>query len=246
MTAAADPNAWRLATVRSVVRETIRAVTVRFDVPGWPGHLAGQRIDVRLTAEDGYSAVRAYSMSSPPGSPTVDVTVERVPDGEVSPFFVEEVRAGDEIEVRGPIGGAFTWTPAQGGPILLVGGGSGIVPLMAMVRAHAAAGDDADVRLALSARTIEDVIFAEELRELGETGTIRLLETLTRGAPPWWHGATGRVDLDMLSAFAPSPADEPTIYICGPEGFVETVVAILLTIGHDPAAIRTERFGLNG
>lgn len=239
----ADPNAWRLATVRGVVRETTRAVTVQFDVPDWPGHLAGQRIDIRLTAEDGYSATRAYSMASPPGTGTVDVTVEELDDGEVSPYLVQELRAGDELEIRGPIGGAFTWRPEQGGPILLIAGGSGLVPLMAMVRAHAAAGDDADVRVLLSARTVDDVLYREELASLSAAGTIRLSETLTRGAPDGWEGSTRRVDVEMLTALGPSPLSSPTIYVCGPNGFVEATVAVLLTIGHDPSLIRTERFG---
>jgi ferredoxin-NADP reductase len=239
----ADPNAWRLAQVRSVVRETARAVTIQFEVDDWPGHLAGQRIDVRLTAEDGYSATRAYSMASPPGTGTVDVTVEEIEDGEVSPYLSEVVQAGDELEIRGPIGGAFTWRPEQGGPILLIAGGSGLVPLMAMVRAHAEAGDGADVRVLLSARTAADVLYSSELTSLAAAGTIRLHETLTRGAPADWTGSTRRVDVDMLTALGPPPVDTPTIYVCGPNAFVEAAVAVLLTIGHDPAQIRTERFG---
>lgn len=240
----ADPNAWRIGIVREVVRETPRAVTVRFDVPDWPGHVAGQRIDIRLTAEDGYSATRAYSMASPPGTGTVDVTVEELEDGEVSPYLVQELRPGDELEVRGPIGGAFTWQPANGGPLLLIAGGSGLVPLMAMVRAHALAGGSAtDVRLLLSARGLSDVLYRDELQALAGAGTIALHETLTRQAPPKWSGSTRRVDAAMLATIGPEPAAEPQIFVCGPTGFVESVATTLLALGHHPDAIRTERFG---
>jgi ferredoxin-NADP reductase len=239
----ADPNAWRLATVHGLIRETERAVTIQFDVPDWPGHLAGQRIDIRLTAEDGYSATRAYSMASPPGTGTVDVTVEELMDGEVSPYLVEGLQVGDELEIRGPIGGAFTWKPQDGGPVLLVGGGSGLVPLMAMVRAHAAAGDDTDVRLLLSARTVGDVLYRAELEPLGTAGTITLHETLTRGAPAGWAGSDRRVDANMLVAIAPPPNDANRIFVCGPNAFVETVANTLIGLGHAPATIRTERFG---
>jgi ferredoxin-NADP reductase len=239
----ADPNAWRLATVSGLIRETARAVTIQFDVADWPGHLAGQRIDIRLTSEDGYSATRAYSMASPPGTGTVDVTVEALMDGEVSPYLVEGLQVGDELEIRGPIGGAFTWQPADGGPVLLVGGGSGVVPLMAMVRAHAAAADPTDMRLLLSARTIDDVLYRADLDSLRAAGTITLHETLTRGAPEGWAGSSRRVDAEMLREFAPPPADANRIYVCGPNAFVETVANTLIELGHAPATIRTERFG---
>lgn len=249
-----DPNAWRLASVREVVRETPRAVTLRFAVADWPGHLAGQRIDVRVTAEDGYSATRAYSMASawPAGAPvgeldaaapTVDVTVEELEDGEVSPYLAGAVAAGDELEIRGPIGGAFTWQPADGGPVLLVGGGSGLVPLMAMVRAHAAAGDEADVRVLLSARTIDDVLYRAELEALATAGTITLHQTLTRGAPEGWDGSSRRIDAAMLSAIAPPPDAGAVVFVCGSNPFVETAVGGLLALGYGAGAIRTERFG---
>lgn len=241
-----DPNVWRTATVTDVIRESPRAATLRLDVPDWPGHLAGQRVDVRLTAEDGYSATRAYSMSSPPSWPHVDITVEELMDGEVSPYLVGVAQVGDELEIRGPIGGAFTWEPSDGGPVLLVGGGSGVVPLMAMVRAHAEAGDAADLRLVLSARTLPDALFRAELEALGAAGTIRAHLTLTRAAaPPGWTGSTRRVDDEMLMAIGPGPSQQPQIYLCGPTGFVEVVTELLIAQGHDPAAIRTERFGPN-
>ena len=241
-----DPNVWQLSTVTEVIRETARAVTLRLDVPPWRGleRRAGQRVDVRLTADDGYQATRAYSISSAPGQPWVDVTVESVTDGEVSPYLVEEVRAGDQLEVRGPIGGAFTWGPDQGGPVLLAAGGSGLVPLMAMVRAHAGSGLATDVRLALSVRTTADILFAEELERLAAAGTLRRQITLTRqAAPPGWAGSTGRVDRGLLEALGPAPGAAPRIYVCGPTGFVDAAADALLALGHLPTAIRTERFG---
>lgn len=244
----ADPNAWRIAAVREVVSESHRAATIRFAVDGWPGHRAGQRIDIRLTAEDGYSATRAYSLASAPGGPTVDVTVEELDDGEVSPYLVREVQPGDELEIRGPVGGAFTWGPSDGGPLLVIGGGSGLVPLMAMVRAHAHAGSGevgADVRVLVSARTAADLLFLAELDALAAAGTIAFHPTLTRepAPPPGWAGSTRRVDAAMLRELGPDPAAEPQVFVCGPTGFVEAVARTLLAAGHAPEAIRTERFG---
>lgn len=241
-----DPNAWRVAQVREVIRESPRAVTLRLDIPDWPQghHVAGQRIDIRLTAEDGYQATRAYSIASPPQWPAVDVTVEEIMDGEVSPYLVESVQAGDELEIRGPIGGAFTWRPADGGPLLLVAGGSGVVPLMSMVRAKIASLSDADVRLLVSARTLQDLLYREELDRLASGELIRRHFTLTRQpAPPDWPGSARRLDADMLAALGPEPAEGPQIYICGPTGFVDAAADALVGLGHAPSAIRTERFG---
>lgn len=241
-----DPNAWRVATVDEVVRETPRAVTLRLDIPGWaPGHhVAGQRIDIRLTAEDGYQATRAYSIASPPNWPRVDVTVEEIMDGEVSPYLVEAVQAGDELEVRGPIGGAFTWRPSDGGPILLVAGGSGVVPLMSMVRTKVASLSDADVRLLVSARTVPDLLYRDELDRLASGELIQRHFTLTRQpAPPDWPGSARRIDADMFAALGPEPASAPQIFICGPTGFVDAAADTLIGLGHLPSAIRTERFG---
>lgn len=241
-----DPNAWRVAKVADVIRETPRAVTVRLDIPDWPPghHVAGQRIDIRLTAEDGYQATRAYSISSPPNWPAVDVTVEEIMDGEVSPYLVQAVQPGDELEIRGPIGGAFTWRPADGGPILLVAGGSGVVPLMSMIRAKVASLSDADVRLLVSARTVADLLFRDELDRLDGGELITRHFTLTRQpAPPDWPGSARRIDADMLAALGPKPADAPQIFICGPTGFVDAAADALIGLGHQPSAIRTERFG---
>ena len=235
--------AWRVATVRAVVEETPHARSLVFEVPGWPGHRAGQHVDVRLTAEDGYQAERSYSVASAPEDPDVVLTVERIDDGEVSPYLTEEVRAGDQLELRGPIGGHITWRAEQGGPLLLVGGGSGLVPLMAMLRHHAAQGSDADARLLLSAGRAEDVLYRDELGRL-ESAAVHI--TLTRGAPPGWTGWTRRVDAEMLRAVGPAPSAAVRAFVCGPTPFVEAAADHMLALGHAPAAIHTERFGPTG
>jgi ferredoxin-NADP reductase len=223
--------------VSEVVRETPTAATLVLDVPGWPGHRAGQHLDLRLTAEDGYSAQRSYSLSSAPGDPPA-VTVERLDDGEVSPYLVDEARAGDELEVRGPVGGWFVWTADQGGPLQLIGGGSGLAPLMSILRHHRRSGSDAEVRLLLSARGPQDVLFADEL--------VDPVITYTRDAPPGWTGYARRVDRAMLEQAAIPPERDPRVYVCGPTGLVEGVAADLVALGHHPSRIRTERFGATG
>ena len=184
---------WRVAEVVNVVPETPRVKTIAFDVPGWPGHRAGQHVDVRLTAEDGYQAQRSYSIASVPDGTRLQLTVERLEDGDVSPYLTDELRPGDRIELRGPVGGYFVWEPAQGGPLLLVAGGSGVVPLMAMIRARAVAGSDVDTRLLFSSRSWEDVIYREELERRGGDG-LTVVHTLTRSQPPGWTGYARRVD----------------------------------------------------
>jgi ferredoxin-NADP reductase len=236
---------WRAAEVRSVVRETASAVTLGLDVPGWPGHRAGQHVDVRLTAEDGYQAQRSYSIASAPEQPELALTVERLDDGEVSPYLVDEIRPGDVLELRGPIGGWFTWDAAQGGPLLLVAGGSGVVPLMAMVRHRRLAGSDAPVRVLLSAKGPEELIYAAELDAAG-TGGVEVVRTFTRRTPEDWTGFARRVDRPMLQAVAWPPGDRPRIFVCGPTGFVESVADDLVALGHDPRRVRTERFGATG
>jgi ferredoxin-NADP reductase len=223
--------------VSEVVRETPTAATLVLDVAGWPGHRAGQHLDLRLTAEDGYSAQRSYSLSSAPGDPPA-VTVERLDDGEVSPYLVDEARAGDELEVRGPVGGWFVWTADQGGPLQLIGGGSGLAPLMSILRHHRRSGSDAEVRLLLSARGPQDVLFADEL--------VDPVITYTRDAPPGWTGYARRVDRAMLEQAAIPPERDPRVYVCGPTGLVEGVAADLVALGHHPSRIRTERFGATG
>jgi ferredoxin-NADP reductase len=222
--------------------ETSRCRSLTLTPPDWPGHRAGQHVDVRLTAEDGYQAQRSYSIASAPEDSALQLTVERIDDGEVSPYLAEVLQPGDELELRGPIGGYFVWEDRLGGPLLLLAGGSGIVPFRAMLR-HWAAGDRAvPARLLYSARTVDDLIFREELASLG--ADVRF--TLTRAAPDGWDGYRGRIGRDLLAEVAWSPRDNPLIYICGPSGFVEAVAQALVDAGHSPTRIRTERFGPTG
>jgi len=236
---------WQVAEVAGVVDETPRVKTIAFDVADWPAHRAGQHVDVRLTAEDGYQAQRSYSIASPPGDPLVRLTVERLEDGEVSPYLTDELREGDQIELRGPIGGYFVWEPPLGGPLLLVAGGSGVAPLMSMIRARDAAGSDVETRLLLSSRHWDDVIYRDELERLAGDG-LTVVHTLTRSQPPGWTGYARRVDAEMLAEVAPAPAELPLVYVCGPTPFVEAVAEALVELGHDPRHVKTERFGSTG
>jgi ferredoxin-NADP reductase len=237
---------WRETTIREIRTETPRIKTLVLDVPGWPGHAAGQHVDVRLTAEDGYQAQRSYSIASGPGSGELELTVEEIDDGEVSPYLTQVARPGDAFELRGPIGGYFVWHPGLEGPLLLVAGGSGLVPLMAMLRHRRAAGSAVDARLLLSARTLEDVLYREELSRLAaESVSVRI--TLTRGAAPdGWDGFTRRIDRDMLLVVGPSPSARPRAYVCGPTPFVEEAARLLVELGHEPGRVHTERFGPTG
>jgi ferredoxin-NADP reductase len=235
---------WRVADVVDVVAETPRVTTLVFDVPGWPGHRAGQHVDVRLTAEDGYQTQRSYSISSAPDGERIALTIVRVDDGEVSPYLTE-LRPGDQLELRGPVGGYFVWEPDQGGPLLLAAGGSGIAPMMAMVRLRAAVGSDVDTRLLGSFRTVEDVIFRAELERLAGGG-LTVVHTLTGSRPPGWSGYARRVDADMLAEVGPGPAARPHVFVCGPTPFVEAVAEALVSLGHEPQRIKTERFGPTG
>jgi ferredoxin-NADP reductase len=229
--------------VREVVDESPSAVTIVLDVDGWPGHAAGQHVDLRLTAEDGYQAQRSYSIASAPESPRLELTVERIDDGEVSPYLAGVARAGDELELRGPVGGHFTWRTSDGGPLLLVAGGSGLVPLMSMLRHRAAQASDVDARLLLSAREWDDVLYRDELAALGD---VRVHTTLTRSQPPGWSGSARRVDADMLRALGPPPDERARVYVCGPTAFVERAADLLVELGHDWRAIHAERFGPTG
>ena len=236
---------WRQATVERIRPETPRAATITLAVPEWSGHRAGQHVDVRLTAEDGYQAERSYSIASAPDGLRVALTVQRLEDGEVSPYLTDELRPGDKIELRGPIGGYFVWEPSQGGPLMLVAGGSGIVPLMAMIRTRAAAGDDTETRLLYSSRSQDDVIYRDELERLSGNG-LTVVHALTDSQPPGWTSYARRVDAEMLAEVSPSPAERPRLYACGPTPFVETVAEALVRLGHDPRAIKTVRFGRTG
>ncbi len=236
---------WLVADVVDAVPETPSVKTIRLEVPDWEGHLPGQHVDVRLTAEDGYQAQRSYSIASAPDGRRVELTVERVEDGEVSPYLIEELRAGDQIELRGPVGGYFVWEPGRGGPLFLVAGGSGVVPLMAMLRHRAAVGSDVAATLLLSSRSWDDVIYRDELEQLSG-GDLSVVHTLTRSQPDGWTGYARRVDEPMLREVAPSPDESPLIYVCGPTPFVEAVATALVDLGHAPESVRTERFGPTG
>ena len=235
---------WRLATVREVIAETPHARTIVLDVDGWTGHRAGQHLDVRLTAEDGYQAQRSYSIASAPEAGAVEITVERIEDGEVSPYLVDELRPGDAFEVRGPIGGHFTWSADEGGPLLLVAGGSGLVPLMAMLRHRAARAAAVPVHVLVSARSAADLLYAAELAALEPRENLRVAHTFTREAPPGWTGWTGRIDAAMVAGVTPGPSARA--FVCGPTPFVERANDLLVAGGHDPGEIRAERFGPTG
>ena len=237
---------WQFGTVAGVVEETARTRSIALELPDWPGHRAGQHVDVRLTAEDGYQTQRSYSIASAPEDASLALTVERLEDGEVSPYLTDELRPGDELELRGPIGGYFVWRSEDGGPLLLVAGGSGLVPLMAMLRHRAAHSSTVDTRLLVSARSSDDVLYSDELARLGAGDGLAVHRTFTREPPAGWSGFARRVDADMLSHVGPAPSQRPRIFICGPTAFVERAADLLVRLGHDTAAIRAERFGPTG
>ena len=232
---------WLAAEVAAVREETPRVSTLELEVPGWSDHRAGQHVDVRLTAEDGYQAQRSYSIASAPGEPLA-ITVERLEDGEVSPYLVGEAHEGDRFEVRGPIGGYFVWDADEPERVLLVAGGSGVVPLMAMARHRARAGGEAPMRLLYSSRSLEDVIYREELETLG----IDVVHTLTREQPPGWSGYARRIDDELLREVAFPASESPRVYVCGSTRFVDAAADGLVRLGYDPAWVRTERFGATG
>jgi ferredoxin-NADP reductase len=232
---------WQLTRVVEVRPETSTAKTILLEAPEWAGHRAGQHVDVRLTAEDGYQAQRSYSIASAPEDEHLELTVEEIDDGEVSPYLTDELRAGDELELRGPIGGWFVWDGTGGGPLLLFGGGSGVVPLRAMLRHRAATSNRTPARLVYSARSLEDVIYRDELTDPAGDATVHL--ALTRSWPEGWTGHRGRVDDALLDEVMWPPSDTPAIYICGPTGFVEAISRQLVARGQDPGRVKTERFG---
>ena len=222
-----------------VVDETPRVRSLQLEIPGWPGHLAGQLVDVRLTAADGYRAERAYSLASAPGEPPV-ITVERLEDGEVSPYLTQDVRPGDAFEVRGPIGGYFVWRPDDGGPLFLAAGGSGVAPMRAILRHRRNSMSDVRARLLYSSRTLEDAIYRAEL------DTEEVIHTLTRAQPLGWTGYARRVDADLLRQVAWPAEDGPLAFVCGPTSFVESVATSLVALGYATGRIKTERFGATG
>jgi ferredoxin-NADP reductase len=235
---------WLSAPVLEVQPETTRTSRIVLDPPGWAGHRPGQHLDVRLTAPDGYTAQRSYSIASAPEAPYVELIVDRLPDGEVSPYLTEELRAGDDLEVRGPFGGWFVWHVGLGGPVQLIAGGSGVVPFLSMLDHHRAAGSDVQVRLLYSARSLAEVIRRDRLSE--PVREVRVDLALTREVPPGWTGATGRIDRAALSRLAFPPEDEPQVFVCGPTGFVDAVASAMIELGHPSEKIKTERFGATG
>ena len=237
---------WQLAQVREIVVETYRVKSLMLHVPAWQGHLPGQHVDIRLTAADGYQAQRSYSVASPPEDELLSLTVERVDNGEVSPYLVDELRAGDQFELRGPIGGYFVWT-AMGGPLYLIAGGSGIVPLMAMLRHRDRRNGRAPALLLYSSRSLEDVIYREQLDMMARRDPdLRVVHTLSRKQPEGWMGRRGRIDKALLAETCFPPEQNPKIFVCGSTPFVEDVSRFLVELGHDPLTIKTERFGPSG
>jgi ferredoxin-NADP reductase len=236
---------WQLGRIVELVDETPRCKSLVLELPDWQGHRAGQHVDVRLTAEDGYQAERSYSIASAPEDTRLELTVERLDDGEVSPYLTDELRPGDELELRGPIGGYFVWQSSQPGPLLMIAGGSGVVPFRAMLRHRTAGKPRAPARLLYSSRTLEDVIYRQELERAADDGAEVQL-ALTRQWPADWHGHRGRVDGDLLAEVAWPPQQRPLMYVCGPTAFVEAVAQALVDAGHEPGRIKTERFGPTG
>lgn len=234
---------WKVGTVAAVQRQTETARSLEIEIPDWPGNLAGQHLDLRLTAPDGYTATRSYSIASAGPGTLVQLAVDELPDGEVSPYLVEDVIVGDQLELRGPLGGWFVWRPEQVEPVQLIAGGSGVVPLVAMIRAHETAGSSARFRLLYSVRTPDDVFFADEFAALAASPNLEITWVYTRKTPPDWPVAAGRVSRDILASSTIAAADAPTVFICGPTGFVESVADLMVALGHPSARVKTERFG---
>ena len=234
---------WRLATVLDLMAETPRAETIALDVPEWPGHAAGQHVDVRLTAEDGYQTERSYAIASAPEDPRLALTVERIDGGEVSQYLTEQLRPGDRLELCGPIGGSFTWLSGDERPLLLIGRSTGLVPLMAILRHRAARAHGVEVRMLISARSREDVFYRDELTGMAQSDGVAVHYALTPDPPPGWTGFARPVDAAMLEAVGPAPAQRPRVFVCGPTSFVGRTVDLLVELGHDPATIRAEDFG---
>jgi ferredoxin-NADP reductase len=232
--------------VIELIDETARVRSIVLDVPEWPGHRAGQHVDVRLTAEDGYQAERSYSIASAPEDERLVLTIERLDDGEVSPYLVGELRPGDALELRGPIGGYFVWEEAFGGPLLLLAGGSGIVPFRSILRHRVATRSSVPVRLLYSSRSLGDVIYAHELEGLTADEDVEVHFTLTREWPQGWTGFRGRIDEELLREVAWQASERPLVYICGPTAFVEAAASGLVELGHEPVRVKTERFGPTG
>ena len=237
---------WQLARVVELIEETPQTSSIMLEAPAWPGHRAGQHVDVRLTAEDGYQAERSYSIASAPEDEHLVLTVERLDDGEVSPYLAGELRPGDELELRGPIGGYFVWEATLGGPLLLLAGGSGIVPLRSMLRHRGAVESAVPVRLLYSSRSLDEVIYRDELDRFAADDGIDVRFTLTREQPEGWQGYRRRIDEELLREIAWPPDERPLVYVCGPTAFVEVAATALVQLGHEAGQIKTERFGPTG
>jgi ferredoxin-NADP reductase len=238
---------WALGEVVEIIDETPKVRSIVLDVPEWIAHRAGQHVDVRLTAEDGYQAQRSYSIASAPEDERLALTVEGLPDGEVSSYLVGELRTGDMLELRGPVGGYFVWEADMGGPLLLIAGGSGVVPLMSMLRHRDASGAEVGAKLLYSSRSWEDVIYRDELKRLASAADgPEVVHTLTRSQPPGWTGYARRVDGQVLEETAWPASSMPSAFVCGPTPFVESVAAALVLLGYPPTSVRTERFGPTG
>jgi ferredoxin-NADP reductase len=235
---------WLAATLVAKREETARVRSLIFECPMWDGHMPGQHVDIRLTAEDGYQAQRSYSIGSAPEDDHLVLTVERLQDGEVSPYLFDVLEPGDQLEMRGPIGRYFVWEGHMGGPLLMIAGGSGVVPFRSMLRHREASRAEVPTRLLYSARSLEDVVYREELAATGDGVEVRL--ALTREQPEGWEGYHRRIDADILAETAWPPEEMPATFVCGPTGFVEVVANCLVDLGHDPESIRTERFGPTG
>jgi ferredoxin-NADP reductase len=233
---------WLAVEVLEVKEETPDVRTLVLDAPGWPGHRAGQSVDVRLTDASGYSTQRPYSLASAPEDPRLELTVQRLEAGEVSPYLAGDLRVGDRFEIRGPGGQSFSWHVEDGGPLLLVAGGAGLVPLRAMLRHRLAQGADVETRLVLSVRSEEGLLYRDELAEWEAAGVAAHV-TLTRAWPAGWDGPARRIDADLLAEAGPHAGARPHVFVCGSTAFVEAAAALLIDLGHDPEQVRTERFG---
>ena len=238
---------WQVGTVTALREETSTARTIVVGLPQWPGHLAGQHVDVRLTADDGYSAQRSYSIASAPANGNLELTVQRLPDGEVSSYLADLLEVGYPLELRGPIGGWFVWEPDTQAPVMLVAGGSGVVPLMAMIRTREAAGSKAPFRLVYSVRSPDTELYKNELAERQRRGDgLDVTYVYTRTTPPGWPVRPGRISPGVLASAGWPPGQHPAVFVCGPTPFVEAVANLLVNAGHDPRNIKTERFGPTG
>lgn len=238
---------WQTAEVVAIADETPKVRSLRLRIPGWMPHFPGQHLDIRLTGEDGYQAQRSYSIASPPEDPLIELAVQRLDDGEVSPYLTTALQVGDRFALRGPIGYHFIWRSDRGGPLLLIAGGSGVAPLMAMLRHRAATMSSVPAVLICSSRTAADIIYRAELDRLAGDGSgLRVVHTLTDTLPQGWTGESRRIDKAMIDRHGFAPSEKPRVFICGPTGLVETAARYLVELGHDPGLVKTERFGPTG